>query len=167
MRKIVIAIVLLAAVVSCVSIDCPVQNRVETTYVLKRPQGGPDTMGIDTLTVWTHRINYTDNKRDSILINRLCGTKATSFALPVSHTLSEDSIFTLLKDTVGGVWLDTICISKENMPHFESVDCHATYFHHITELKTTHHGIDSITIQNREVSYDKTEHFFLYLKADR
>ena len=53
------------------------------------------------------------------------------------------------------------------MPHFESVDCHATYFHHITELKTTHHGIDSITIQNREVSYDKREHFFLYLKADR
>ena len=103
MRKIVIAIVLLAAVVSCVSIDCPVQNRVEATYTLKRPSGGTDTMGIDTLTVWTHRINYTDNKRDSILINRLCGTKATSFALPVSHTLTEDSIFTLLKDTVGGV----------------------------------------------------------------
>ena len=58
-------------------------------------------MGIDTLTVWTHRINYTDNKRDTILINRLCGATATSFALPVSHTLSEDSIFTLLKDTVG------------------------------------------------------------------
>ena len=167
MRNIIIAIVLLAAVASCVSIDCPVQNRVEATYALKRPSGGTDTMGIDTLTVWTHRINYTDNKRDTILINRLCGATATSFALPVSHTLSEDSIFTLLKDTVGGVWLDTICISKENMPYFESVDCHATYFHHITELKTTHHGIDSITIQNREVSYDKREHFFLYLKADR
>ena len=77
MRKIIIAIVLLAAVASCVSIDCPVQNRVEATYALKRPSGGTDTMGIDTLTVWTHRINYTDNKRDTILINRLCGARKT------------------------------------------------------------------------------------------
>ena len=168
MRKIVVAIFLLAAVVSCVSIDCPVQNKVETLYALKTPTGTTDTMGVDTLTVWTHRINYNDNKRDSILINRLCGTKATSFSIPISHTLSEDSIFTLLK-TEDGIdeWLDTICIYKEDYPHFESVDCHATYFHQITELKTTHHGIDSITIQNREVSYDKVEHFFLYLKADR
>ena len=167
MRKIIVAILLLVAVVSCVSVDCPVQNRVETTYVLKKPSGRPDTLGIDTLTVWTHRINYTNNKRDSILVNRLCGAKATSFAVLVSHTLPEDSLFTLLKDTIGNQWLDTICIRKDNFPHFESVDCQATYFHHITELKTTHHGIDSITIQNREVNYDSSENLFLYLKADR
>ena len=167
MRKIVAFIFLIIAVVSCVSVDCPVQNRVETTYALKKPSGGPDTLGADTLTVWTHRIKYTDNKRDSILVNRLCGAKATSFAVLVSHTLPEDSLFTMLKDTTERQWLDTICIRKDNFPHFESVDCQATYFHHITELKTTHHGIDSISIKNREVSYDKEEHFFLYLKANR
>jgi hypothetical protein len=34
-------------------------------------------------------------------------------------------------------------------------------------VKTTHNGIDSISIQTREVNYENAEHFFLYLKADR
>ncbi len=167
MRKIVVVLVLLTAIISCVSIDCPVQNRVATTFVLKKPKGGTDTMNIDTLNVWSHRIVYKDNKRDTLLINRLCGNKATSFSILTSHTLPEDSLFTQLKDTLGHTWLDTICISKENSPHFESVDCHATYFHTITDLKYTRHGIDSITINNREINYDSQEHLFLYLKADR
>jgi hypothetical protein len=165
MRKIIAVIFLIAAVVSCVSVDCPVQNKVETLFVLKKAAGGADTMGIDSLSVWTHRIYYKD-KQDTTLINRLCGEK-TQFAIPASHTLTEDSLFTLLKDTLGHEWRDTICISKENYPHFESVDCQATYFHHITGVKTTHNGIDSITIQNREVNYESAEHFFLYLKANR
>jgi hypothetical protein len=99
MRKIVIIIVLLTAIVSCVSIDCPVQNRVATTFVLKKPKGGTDTMKIDTLNVWSHRLVYKDNKRDTVLINRLCGNK-TSFSILASHTLSEDSLFTQLKDTL-------------------------------------------------------------------
>ena len=166
MRKIIAAIFLIVAVVSCVSIDCPVQNKVETLFALKTPAGNADTMGIDSLTVWTHRVYYKDNKRDTTLINRLCGAK-TEFAIPTSHTLTEDSLFTLLKDTLGHEWRDTICISKEDFPHFESVDCQATYFHQITGVKTTHNGIDSITIQNREVNYESREHFFLYLKANR
>ena len=156
---------MLVAVVSCVSIDCPVANKVETIFVLKKSTGITDTMGVDTLSVWTHRIVYKD-KQDSTLVNRLCGEK-TEFSIPTSHTLTVDSFFTLLKDTMNHQWLDTICITKEDYPHFESVDCKATYFHHITDVKTTHHGIDSISIQNREVSYDKVEHFFLYLNSDR
>ena len=113
------------------------------------------------------RITYKDNERDTLLINRLCGDKGTTFSIPVSHTLSEDSIFTLLKDTLGHQWFDTICIRKEDSPHFESVDCHATYFHRITEVSSTHHGIDSLSIHSREVNYDSQEHFYLYLKADR
>jgi hypothetical protein len=85
----------------------------------------------------------------------------------MSHTLPEDSIFTSLKNKAGQTWLDTICIKKENYPHFESVDCKAVYFHYINEVTTTHHGIDSISIQNREVNYDSSEHLFLYLKANR
>jgi hypothetical protein len=158
------AAILLAA---CTSIDCPVKNKVETTYALKKPNGKTDTLNTDTLSVWIHRINYKDGQRDSTLINRLCGSKGTSFAIVMSHILPEDSLFTLLKNNKGDQWLDTICIGKENSPHFESVDCRATYFHHITSVTTTKHGIDSIKINNREVNYDTTEHFFLYLKANR
>ena len=134
--------------------------------MLKKPSGGADTLKTDTLSAWVHRIYYTDHQ-DSVCLNRLCGDKATSFSIFMSHTLPEDSIFTLLKDTLGHEWRDTICITKENYPHFESVDCQATYFHHITDVKTTHNGIDSISIQTREVNYENAEHFFLYLKADR
>lgn len=158
---------MLTAIISCVSIDCPVKNKVETTFALKKPGGGTDTLKTDTLNVWTHRIYYKDDKRDTLLVNRLCGDKATAFSVLASHTLPEDSLFIQLKDTLGHSWLDTICISKEDAPHFESVDCHATYFHTITDLKYTRHGIDSITIKKREVNYESQEHFFLYLKADR
>jgi len=62
--------------------------------------------------------------------------------------------------------LDTVWIKKENYPHFESVDCSAAFFHKITDVRSTHNGIDSITINKRDVNYDaKTEHFHIYLKA--
>lgn len=120
-------------------------------------------MGIDTLSVWVHRVG----RKDSLLLNRLCGAKATSFAVPASNVQPDDSLFTLLTDTTGQRWLDTICIQKTDHPHFESVDCKATYFHEINAVTITCHGIDSISINNKEVNYDQTETFFLYLKADR
>ncbi len=162
MRRIVAIIFVLAAVASCVSFDCPVKNKVEYIFALKKPTGGTDTMGIDTLSVWVHRVG----RKDSLLLNRLCGTK-TSFAIPASNVLAEDSLFTLLTDTMKKQWFDTICIQKTDDPHFESVDCKAAYFHTITAVTSTSHGIDSISINNKEVNYDQTETFFLYLKANR
>ena len=164
MRKIVIAL-FVTAIVSCSSIDCPVQNTVYTAYNLMKADGKPDTMGIDTLWVWAVR----SGKTDTLLINRLCGAKATTMALPMSWTQPEDVFCFVLKDTVKAhpYILDSVFIQKEDYPHFESVDCQATYFHHITGVKTTHHGIDSISIQTREVNYESAEHFYLYLKADR
>ena len=162
MRRIVVIIFVLAAVASCVSFECPVQNKVEYICALKKPGGGTDTMGVDTLSVWAHRVGRTD----TLLLNRLCGAK-TSFGVAASHVLTEDSLFTLLTDTTGKRWLDTICIQKTDYPHFESVDCKAAYFHQITAVTTTCHGIDSISINNKEVNYDQTETFFLYLKANR
>ena len=146
---------------ACTSIDCPVQNRVETIYALKKADGTIDTIGVDTMWVWTHR----HDGSDTLLINRLCGDKAMSFELPVSHTQTEDSIFTLLKDTLEHTWTDTICVKKENYPHFESVDCQAAYFHKITAVSSTKHIIDSIGLNNPNVNYDTNENFHLYLKA--
>ena len=65
-------------------------------------------------------------------------------------------------------YIDTIRIKKEDIPHFESVDCQASYFHTITDVSYTNDIIDSIVINNRNVNYDaKTTHFKLYLKARR
>jgi len=149
---------------SCTSIDCPVQNNIYTTYHLKKADGTPDTLTYDTLWVWTARADG----KDTLLINRLCGTKASKFDLPISNLMPEDEFYLALVDTMGYVWLDTIRIQKENGPRFESVDCQAVFFHEITGVSSTHHAIDTVVINNPHVNYDtSTEHFHLFLEADR
>lgn len=151
---------------SCSSIDCPVQNTVYTVYNLKKANGISDTMGIDTLWVWAVR----SGKTDTLLINRLCGPKATSMKLHISYNQPEDVFCFVLKDTVkeNPYILDSVRIQKENYPHFESVDCQASFFHRITSVRCTHNFIDSIVVNNSYVTYDATNaHFYLYLKARR
>ena len=163
MRKIIVLLVLAATVVACSNIDCPVQNTVLTNYSLLKPDGTPDTLNTDTLWIWTRRANGTD----SLLINRLHGTN-TTFKLQISYTQPEDTLRTLLMKADGTTWADTFYIKKENFPHFESVDCQPAFFHTITDVRSTHHGIDSLIINHRQVNYDANQtHFYLYLKAQR
>ncbi len=163
MRKITVAMIALMITGACTSIDCPVQNTVSTAYALKHADGTADSLQSDTLWVWSKRANGTD----TLLLNSLTGT-ATTFSLPISHTLPEDTLYTRLKVDSTAVYGDTIFVKKDNMPHFESVDCQASYFHRLTAVRSTHWGIDSIVINHREVNYDTSNtHFYLYLKADR
>lgn len=165
MRKIIATGLAVMAIAACSSVDCPVKNAVYTVYDLKKKDGTADTLGTDTLWVWTPRANGSDT---DTLLNRFSGPKATTFSLPISHTLPEDTICLILKDKESNYYWDTIFIKKENYPHFESVDCQATYFHTITDVRSTHEAIDSIGIHHAEVNYDaSTAHFHLFLKADR
>ena len=68
---------------------------------------------------------------------------------------------------LGCIGINTICIKKENYPHFESVDCQAAYFHKITAVSSTQHIIESIHLNNPDVNYDTNENIHLYLKARR
>ncbi len=164
MRKIIVSIIALAAIAACTSIDCPVKNTVNTAYELLSIDGTADTLNSDTLWIWSRR----SNGEDTLLLNSLTGSSATNFSLPISHTLPEDTLYTLLKVDSTAIYLDTILIKKENLPHFESVDCQATYFHRLTAVRSSHWGIDSIVINYDQVNYDATKtHFHLYLKADR
>ena len=163
MRKIIVMCLMVMAIAACTSLNCPVQNSVRAYYSLLKADGTPDTLGVDTLWLWTIR-----GERSDTLLNSLFGTKATSFDLPISHTQSEDTICLALMDTIGTVYLDTIRIKKENYPHFESVDCQASYFHTLTAVKSTHYLIDTVVINHSFVSYDTSnEHLLLYLKARR
>ena len=163
MRKIIVMCLIGMVVAACTSIDCPVQNNVLSRYSLLKADGTADTLGLDTLWLWTKR----SDQKDTIL-HALTGSKATSFELPMSHILPEDTICLALKGTSEIYHLDTIRIKKENIQHFESVDCQASYFHTITAVSSTHGIIDSIVINNPYVSYDPTTtHFKLYLKTRR
>ena len=123
--------------------------------------------------VWTQRNDGTDTVisrqiQGNLELNCFFGSSASSFNLPISYTQPEDVLYVLVRNAVGKNYIDTIRIKKEDIPHFESVDCQAAYFHTITDASVTHHIIDSIVINNPHVNYDQnTTHFKLYLKARR
>lgn len=152
----VLACLLLAA---CSSIDCPLNNRVYATFKLS----GTVTTLTDSLSVATTR-TLADGS-DTVLLNKALATD--SFALPLSYTHEADTYyFSLAKVDTALVVNDTVVISKENQPHFESVDCNPTFFHTLTGISHTGHAIDSIVIHNPKVTYNDTQpHFLLYLKS--
>lgn len=160
MRKVIVVILAIAAMAACTSIDCPVNNKVVTNYTLKKADGTADTLNTDTIWVIAQRTVVAD----TMVLNSqydIC----TGFQLPISYTQPEDILFLVLGDTTKTRYVDTIRIKKENYPHFESVDCSASYFHKITAVSTTHNVIDSIVIHNADVNYDdKQEHFYIYFK---
>ena len=135
---------------SCSSIDCPVQSTVAGYYGVKQYDqwGGlvADTL-TDTLYVWTQRSDGTD----TLLLNRAVGK--TEFQLPVSYQHPEDILVFYIADTNHYWTLDTVWMKKDDIPHFESVDCSAHFFHTITAVRSSHHGIDTITIDNPSVTY--------------
>ena len=56
-------------------------------------------------------------------------------------------------------------VSKENEPHFESVDCNPVMFHTIKDVRFTQRAIDDIKVNYNKVTYnDAKAHFLIYLK---
>jgi hypothetical protein len=154
---------LVAALVACTSIDCPVENLVYTNYELRKADGTADALNTDTVWIWTKRADGTD----TLLVNGLCGSSANSFTLQISYTDPEDVFILYLRTQEENSYLDTFRIKKENYPHFESVDCQASFFHELKSVRHTTNAIDSIIIKNTTVDYDtKTVHFYLYPKSD-
>ena len=144
MRKIIGFIFTVMVIGACTSIDCPVQNKVSTT-----------------LTITTETI---DQGKTVTLLNSTTGV--SSFDISISYTQPEDVLYFTLCDTLGNTYRDTVRVEKKDYQHFESVDCHPAYFHHLTNVSTTHHIIDSIVISKSTVNYDdKDEHFHIYFKA--
>ncbi len=149
---------------ACTSIDCPMNHQVFTTYKMFKPNGKPDTLNNDSLWIFTRRA---DGKSDSMIINALTGTSATYFNLPVSHMQPEDTFNVILTKASGTSYLDVIYVKKNNFPHFESVDCQASYFHEITGIRTDGNIIDSIIIINPYANYDRaTEHFHIFINPN-
>ena len=117
-----VALFMLAA---CSSIDCPLSNRVYATF---RLAGEVDTL-YDTLTIATMR-SIDNPEEDTVLINKL--TLCDSLNLPMSYTRGKDTFYFMLQQYGTGLkTIDTVGVEKENLPHFESVDCNPSMFHTI------------------------------------
>ena len=159
MRK-VLLLLSLAFIVSCSSVDCPVKNWVRSYYDVYDSNGAQLKLK-DTLTVYTQR----KDGSDTIILNSGIGLQ--TFDLPVSYTLPEDTLYFHFYNLDYDV-TDTVWIQKENYPHFESLECKATYFHKLTGVRYTTHAIDSLVLKNPYVNYeDQTTHFFIYPDSSR
>ena len=144
---------------ACSSIDCPLNNRTYASFKL----AGDVTKLVDTLTVSTPR-NIDNPEEDTVLINRQDDTD--SLSLPMSYQRTEDIyIFTFVQKDTELKTIDTLWVSKENEPHFESVDCNPVMFHTIKDVRFTQRAIDDIKVNYNKVTYnDAKAHFLIYLK---
>lgn len=153
-----LAVCALGGIGACSTIDCPVQNTVHAVYGLYSADEQLDTLR-DTMYVVTRR----KDGKDTLLFN--AGIGLTTFQLPVSYSHPEDTLYFLFVNGPDYRLRDTVLIKKDDIPHFESVDCNASFFHRLTAVRTTHNAIDSLVITKNFVDYDaKTMHFHLYLK---
>ena len=146
--------------VACSSVDCPVDSSVTTLYQFRNSDGTEYKLS-DTLTVTSQGAGG----KDTTLYNK--AVNVTSLALPISYQQPEDVLVFHFDNSNKDLHVvDTVWLKKDDYPHFESVDCSATYFHTITGLRYTCNNIDSIVINNPSVTYDsQTVHFYLYPKS--
>lgn len=153
-----LALIGAVVIVSCSSIDCPVNNVVATRYRFYNTVGDSLTL-LDTLSVTSTRKDGTD----TLILNQL--SEKSSFSLPISYSHPEDVLVFEFKNKEI-IARDTVWVKKEDIPHFESVDCNATFFHTLTDVRCTTHLLDSIVIKNSSVTYDNTiVHFYVYPKV--
>lgn len=151
------AMTLMAA---CTSVDCVLEHNVRTAYAIYQGET-PDTLH-DTLTVTSRR----RNGKDTLLLNR--GVNISAFKLQISRMNPTDTLVFTITDTLGGRTSDTLWLSKRDMPHFESVDCQALYFHQIEDVRYTRQRIDTIIINSSFVDNDPYRtHFHITFKNRR
>ncbi|MBQ6653735.1 MAG: hypothetical protein IJM81_10175 [Prevotella sp.] len=157
MRKTLWGILFVLLLVACSSIDCPLSNTVYTSYKL----AGDVSVLTKSLTV----SSPVNDERDTILIYQIANVD--SFILPMSYTREEDILHFTLTDDEGNEVTDEVRVTKENHPHFESLDCAPAFFHTITDVTTTNNAIEKIEINNKNVNYDASKaHFHIYFKSD-
>lgn len=160
-RKLTWGLLMAIMASACTSIDCALNHSVRCQYALCDANGEKVQLTGGQLTVSTRR---TSDGSDTTLLNRQ--ENASTFALPMSMANAADTLtFTI---TVGDDFSqsDVVVIEKTNNPHFESVDCAPYYYHTITSVRSTHNFIDSIVVNNKNVTNDATqENLHIYLRS--
>jgi hypothetical protein len=151
------AILAMVLMISCTSIDCPVNNLVRTRYQFTSSAGDSLKL-LDTLSVVSTR----KDGRDTLIFNK--GVNVCKFHLPISYSHPED-VLVFYFDGENLHETDTLWMKKDDIPHFESVDCNASFFHKLTDIRHTHNCLDSVVIVNPSVTNDDAVvHVYIYPK---
>lgn len=144
---------------SCSDSDCPLSNVVRNNCTLYSSSTKASYNLPDVLTVCLS---------DSIVFNQ--GQNLNSFSLPMSYALDVDTLLFKFSNSDASC-TDTVLLFHTNSPHFVSLDCAYSIFHEITGVQVLNgvisgqeiHSIDSVVINNSQVTYDQTENLKIYL----
>ncbi len=147
---------------ACTNIECPLDNLVSVTIGMYDAENGKSFLLKDSLTVLS-------SPKDTILLNRAQGI--SSFSVPLRH-IGEVDTFLLYFSNISQSATDTLFIKKTNHPHFESVDCPATFFHTLHKVEWTSHAlseypltIDSVVLSRSKVDYEDIENVKIYFRS--
>lgn len=140
--------------VACESADCTLQNTVAFNTGFYAGNEAIKLSG-DTLTV-------TAIGTDSVLLNR--GLNVHKMSLPMSYANPVDTFVLHLYGTDYDL-RDTLWAEKTNYPHFESPDCPAYIFHHITNVGCTNTFIDSVELVFPRVDFGQYEQLKIYIRT--
>ena len=157
-----LAVFLCITAVSCTNMECPLGNMVQVKCGIYGSDGKELTF-TDTMTV---RAAGTDQ----LLLNRAFSIK--SFSVPLAYEAGVDTLLICLSDSKDRVAVDTLFVSHESSPHFESVDCPIVFFHNIREVSSANDVksdfpiiIDHVELSRSLVNYDSDENIKLYLRS--
>lgn len=163
MRKVVGLLLLLLMVSACTSLDCTVADPISIRYGFYDAESEEETSVAltDTLTIQIRK----GLERDTTLVNRAIGK--TQVKVPVSYTREYDKLVFKFKSEHNIEAVDTLYIYKNDIAHFESVDCNPVYFHTIEDTRVVPGlVIKEVRIKQPNVTYDATtEHIQLFIKA--
>ena len=108
--------------------------------------------------------------KDTVLLN--CASNITDFMLPLRQAADADTFLLRFTGRTGQVSTDTLIVSHTNTPHYESIECPATVFHTLTDVKWKHQegtdfplSIDSVALVRTVVNYDDVENLRIYLRT--
>ncbi len=91
---------------------------------------------------------------DTILVDN---KSVSSFSLMLNPAGQSVTLYITLDDVS-----DTAVISYDSYPHLVSAECGYTFYNEITELSTTHNIIDTLIIENKNVTLNGERNLRLF-----
>lgn len=148
---------------SCTEVDCPLDSVVVMTCGLY------DATSESHLTL-PHALSVTPYGKDTLLLNS--ASQIGTFVLPLKMASTCDTVLLHFSDDWDQSAVDTLILYHENMPHFESVECPTTIFHHLNRVEWINDTradldlkIDSVAIVRELVDYNDVENIQIYLHS--
>ena len=155
--------ILLVAVVcvsSCTNIECPLNNVVQMGCGLYDTDGATFELS-DTLSVRAPGAQ-------AALLNGASGI--SSFAVQLSYEAGVDTLLLFFADREHRYGTDTLFVTHDSAPHFESVDCPMVFFHRITDTRISHdenstypYRVSGVELTEPSVNYDEIENLKVYI----